>query len=58
MGFLLMIGFVLLLVVISAIFKEDSGLTEHQEYTEENMSPMVELLMYDDFMEDGDLDIF
>jgi hypothetical protein len=28
------------------------------QFTEEDMSPIIALLMFDDFMEDGDLDEF
>ena len=58
MAFLLIIGFALLIFVINDMFKEDNGYSRYREVTEEDISPMTEMLMFEDFMEDGDLDLF
>ena len=51
--------FVIILVLI-LVFLTDYGqpALPPGEGNEEDMSPIIGLLMYDDFVEDGDLDIF
>lgn len=59
MAFLALCIFVLVCLIGRMFVDHDyDSVQGSDEITEDDMSPVVELLMFDDYMEDGDLDIF